>query len=358
MKADRIIPRAQGIFEYLLGQLDKWVPMEMLVADMNRRLGDNVGGQTYRAAALYLKSFMCPRGYDVHVSTKHGFRLEEINRTRYAQRTLEHPKLKLGLGYVLWDWLLNIDANEEERLEHSASHQEQVLTKLGSLRSKTILTIIADTGSTVGAVVRAPLNVNSIPIVPRIFDDASEGGNHRETQSRFITPHIITNGLSIATMVSESRHANAITLSIIGGRFQPEFSSICGRMADQCLEAWGGGGTWKCDLAMLGTTGCWTHPDGVLGFSSDGDEEARIKARLLEMAFFRVVVMDSSKLTASPSGNIFASLSAAALDLVVIDDGNTTDTRENVVQFSTAAERAGVTVLTLKTKPARNNSAG
>lgn len=308
--------------------------------------------QAYRAAAFYLKNSMSPRGYDIHVSAKYGFKLEQIELTRYMQRTVEHPELKTGLGHVLWDWLLNFRGDDDTEFEHKPPHhQETVHVKLGGLRGTCSLSIIADAGSTVSAAIRALLDLGKVPIRPRTPPPKEGEPDERDRHCRLITPHIITNALSIATMVSESRHATSIGLTLIGGRFQPDLSSISGDMTDQCLRSWGGSGTWKSHLAIIGTTGCWAQPTGSVGFACEDLDEARLKATLLDMAFFRVIIMHSSKLTDPPAGNIFAPLSSAAVDLLVIDDGNSTGARQAVSELSLKADKAGVAVLTLKTQP-------
>ena len=316
---------------------------------LNKKYSESVDDVSYRKAAYYLKNFMCPRGFDVVVSSKEGLMLKEVELTRYMQRTAEYPDLKAGIGYILWDWLLNIRPEDEREFEHEAWHcGETVKNKLAVLREKSTLSLIADAGSTTHVTIRALLDNGPIPLMPRIQRPRNGEPDERETQCRFITPQIITNSLSIATMVAEYKYTGAIRLHLIGGKFSPPLSSISGSMTDQCLLAWGASGTWKCDLAIVGTKGCWPLPVGMLGFASEDADEAYLKATLLKMAFFKVIVMDSSKLKGNPAGNVFAPVSSAEIDLVVIDDGHLTNATKEVLEFSEKSSRAGVGMLVLK----------
>lgn len=354
MNGEKLITkRAYRILEYLkAGHIDEFVPPDTLVKDLNKLGGDAVDYQSYRKAALLLKCSLLPHGYDIHVSTKHGFKLEQVKLTRFMQRSSERLEVKIGLGYILWNWMLNVRPEEEVEFQCKATHQSLVLGKLASLRQRVMLSIIADAGSSVTNAIRALLDVDSVPIRPRLREPEENEPDERDQQCRFITPHIITNALSIATMVANSKHADSIGLTLVGGGFHPDLSSICGSMTNQCLDSWGGSGTWKSDIAVIGTTGCWSHPTGTVGFACDDLEEAKLKGRWLDMAFFRVVIMDSSKMDAPPSGNIFAPLSSTAIDLLVIDDGKSTGAQDKVSNLRRKADKAGVSVLTLKTEGA------
>jgi len=349
---DKIITkRAYRILDYLkAGHIDEFVAPETLVRDLNKLGGDAVDYQSYRKAAFLLKCSLCPHGYDIHVSTKHGFKLEQVKQTRYMQRSGEHLEVKLGLGYILWSWLLNIRPEEELEFQYKATHQSRMVAKMAGLRQRIVLSIIADAGSSVTNAIRALLDIETVPIRPKLSGPRGDEEDEREQQCRFVTPHIITNALSIAAMVANSKHADAIGLTLVGGGFHPDLSSICGSMTNQCLDSWGGSGTWKSDIAIIGTTGCWAHPLGTVGFACDDLEEAKLKARWLEMAYFRVVIMDSSKMDAPPSGNIFAPLSSTAIDLLVIDDGKSSGAEEKVANMRREADKGGVAVLTLKTE--------
>jgi len=338
--SEKIINRASSIADYLRCFIDKVIPLSELKNALNKKLQDSVAEESYRQAAYYLKTHMSPRGFEVHV-TKQGVMLERIKLPSFLKRTEEFPELKYGLGCVLWKWLLNVGT--DPAFTCKASHQETVATKVARLRDKPVITMIADAGSSTTAAIRALLDVESIPIRPA-------SNNEQEGHCRFITPVIITNALSIASLVSESKHADTIALRLIGGTFHPDLSSICGSMTHQCLQSWGGGGSWKSDLALIGTTGCWPHPSGTLGFACDDFEEARLKGALLDMAFFRIIIMHSSKLTAAKAGNLFAPLSPSLIDLVVVDDGNWTGNTAQVAELRCQAANAGVAVVTLQTE--------
>lgn len=357
MNRDKLIKRAGNILQYLQGRLNERVPIETLVKELNKNCDDSVSRDAYRAAAYYLKNFMCPRGFDISVY-KDGLELQQVELTSYMQRTSEQPELKTGLGYVLWNWLLNIRPRDQVDFEHESRHyHEQVLSKLAALRDRAMISVIADAGSTVHAVVHALLDVGPIPITPRIAPPRKGEPDERDKQCRFITPHIVTNSLSIATMIAESKYADSIPMTLIGGRFDPHRSSIAGPMTDQCVLSWGGSGSWMCDLAIIGTTGSWPQANGTIGFACEDSDEAQLKATLLKMAFFRIVVIDSSKIKRPPSGRIFAPMSATAIDLLVMDDGHSTGAKEEVDALSAKANKAGVSLLVLKTASIKSGRA-
>lgn len=375
------IKRARAIADYLLGKINEEVSLNELSKLLNAKLVASVapaGEEAYRKAALLLKnSNMCPRGFELHFSRKNGTVILEPSRTpSFLDREEEHPELKAGLGFALWHRLLHIRRlssserksnqaptrnTQEQEYTYSAIAPGRVATKIARLRDQPVLSVLVDAGSTTTAAVRALLDVDSIPIRPennhhpndkQKKEEERQQGDHAG-QCRFITPVITTNALSIATMISESKHADTIGLRLIGGNFHSDLSSICGSMTDQCLCAWGGGGSWKSDLAIIGTTGCWGHPSGALGFACDNFEESRLKATLLEMAFFRVIIMDSSKLKASVRGNLFAPLSSTFIDLVVTDDGRTTGAEQEVSDLHNQAAQEGVATVILTTESSK-----
>jgi hypothetical protein len=66
---------------------------------------------------------------------------------------------------------------------------------------------------------------------------------------------------------------------------------------------------------------------------------------MLESAWLRVVILDSSKLaTETTSSKPFAKLSNNLIDLVVIDDGKTTRQAENLEKFKEVAKGEGVSL--------------
>ena len=161
-----------------------------------------------------------------------------------------------------------------------------------------------------------------------------------------VRPRIITNSISIANVVAKSDHKNDLQVRIIGGDLRIDRRSICGSLSDMCLEAW----NQRADLALIGTTGYRNDlVSGVPGFGCDDIAEARLKGAMLEMAWLRVLIFDSSKLNTPEVSNIFSPLSDQMLDLVVTDDGAKNGAADMVHQLCIDAKEASVNALILDT---------
>ena len=296
-------------------------------------LKEEVGTSTLRDA-LNLACALAPRGYNIKVSTaKKNATYRKSDETSEDRSKGEHAPVKKAISELLWRKLLDLS----HLPEHACSFYESptIRNKIGALRRKGLLSILADAGTTTYQSVDALLDVDFLPLQPAKIARGS---------ARFIRPTITTNSLRIANLVAGHRHAKEIELRLVGGTLRQERGSFCGPLAEMAFSRM----TSNCDIVIVGTTGYRSAYDGTPSFGADNVFESRIKTAVLDVsAVLKVVVFHSEKLKYPEVESVFTALSQ--VDLVVCDDGAKTGAREEVLEFLDVCRNAQVATLVLKT---------
>lgn len=245
---------------------------------------------------------------------------------RQKKAVLEKRKISARLLYWLFDQK-KIDCRDKENLDDEANYgriaektffqnnwqhnkkiQDNLTRKRAILRNRTVLSMLVDAGTTNQQLMENFLADTKFPL--KVSTDAG---------IRKINPSIITNSISVAHMISERRDRRSLTLTILGGVERPDRRSITGDLALSWARSIRAHGT--IDLSIIGTTGIRQSSDGLMGVYMDHDVECELKGEFLQMAEFRIVICDSSKLLMGSYIHIFAAVTRANVDLIVMDDG-------------------------------------
>lgn len=176
------------------------------------------------------------------------------------------------------------------------------------LKNRTLMSLLIDAGTSNIRVAKEFLASKNLPLIVKTAHGV-----------RKVTPSIITNSLSIASSISEHEDRRNLWLTLIGGRENPVRRSLIGEMA----LSWAKGirSRGKIDLSIIGATGITSNESGLMSVYMDDEVECELKAEFLQMANFRVVVCDSSKILMGSCINEFAALTQANIDLVITDGG-------------------------------------
>lgn len=295
-----------------------------------------------------------------------GATLWQLDTTEDDEGSGSRPEVKKRLGIALWEFLLDIDLNADARsITAKYTPTRRLIEKMQALNGRTNVSILVDAGSTTRLAMRELLAVEHVPILrgkraqprsERIATDGEEAESQQQeevedgsdglpTRASLLRPSIITNSLDIAREVARSPHFRDIQVRILGGDLRVERASICGPLAEMCIRAW----NMHADVAVIGSTGSRRDYSGIRSFGCDDVSEARAKTAMLQMAWLRVLIMDSLKLNQPDVKNIFAPLSEQDVDLVVTDDGSGNDLKvslkSEVDRFCREAQAAGVATL-------------
>ncbi len=256
--------------------------------------------------------------------------------TLVERRAKANPDLKRYLGEVIWHFLLGLGEGGMDKGVYSLktrnkTNKTRLDRRIEGLRSKSVMYLNIDAGSTNEAVIEAL--IGAVPEIPFPVE------NHR------VTPFILTNSLTICDILKRSEYKHSLDehVALIGGYIRMNFGSIVGESTHRCLDAWDLTG----DLSIIGTTGIRRDHSGCLSFGSDSMNEASLKARLLSEGgrLLSIVVMDSSKAANPHVSSVFASLAGKVPDLLVVDDGKATESEEKVDELVNAALAENVSVL-------------
>ena len=260
--------------------------------------------------------------------------------TTARQREEDHPETKKRLGAALWHCLLGLNLGEwDGKWKCSEAYmQPELRRRIEALRSKSNLAVLVDTGSTTEAAVDALLTMDSAAFLVSSPDPRKPGVTH----SRLLRLQLTTNSIAIAATVSETNRPlrSNLPVRLIGGDWRVESESICGPLADLCLQSW----NFRSDVAVIGTTGT-TMRDGQWWLLSEDILESRIKASFLDLSALRVVLLGYEKIDIEPH-QFFAAVTSAHVDLIVVDGGRKLSSPPKKLRsFAQAANRRGVSVL-------------
>jgi DeoR/GlpR family transcriptional regulator of sugar metabolism len=337
MKSD-VKKRMDLLKAVLLGRMGSDIKIEVLHQEINDTLHQDISRSAVIDSLRKLKIGGL-RGHRLTIGRDYA-RIERSAMTVLEERTAQRVQTKRRLGIVLWQALFGVDLEGQrqgiEKVEVSLVRHSTYVLKLEALRRKMSVNIMIDAGSSTSIAVEELLGVDSVPIHVKT-DDGSP---------KLFHPRFITNSLAIAKVVTESRHYNSIEVRLIGGDLRVDRGSICGTLTEICLAGW----NMRADLSIVGATGFRVDYKGAPCFGCDDVSEARLKGAMLELGWFRVILLDSSKLKAPEVSSVFAPLSSDLIDLVVIDDGSEINAQEQVQDFLRQASAAGVHTLLLKTE--------
>ncbi len=148
---------------------------------------------------------------------------------------------------------------------------------------------------------------------------------------------IVTNGLAIARLFSDSDRNKQFELLPLGGTWDYDTDAMTGLLAERCWEVFG----LRPDIAVIGTTAI----DTGRGACCDTPEEAQIKMRMLSSARIKCISADSSKLL-SPSGgvSVFASFTSEAIDCI-ITDWKINSEEKAALRFRELARSMGISII-------------
>jgi DeoR/GlpR family transcriptional regulator of sugar metabolism len=306
-------------------------------------LGKKVTWSAIKATLQQMRRMQQPAGTKLIVGDKEAY-LSRVSETVIEQRERQRPTTKSRLGQLLWKVLFEVDAGPQPlgRGEYQAGPWSGPLKdKIARLRSKSPVVLI-DAGSTTKAVVAQLLEMERIPF------EVNLGGRGPEQEYKLVAPRIVTNSPPIAELISNSdKHRREIKVSLVGGDYRPDHKAVCGSVTQLFLEH---SLNLLGDLAVIGATGYREGTAGVgASFCCDDFDERNLKASFLQMAWFRVLVLDSTKLRYPELHSPFAPLSPSTIDLVLIDDGVEVGLAKQVSLFLGEAKRAGVATAILKT---------
>lgn len=300
------------------------------------------------------------------------------DETPIEEQRRAYPDIKKNLGAILWHFLFNLALPPTVQISRHSRLSKNLNRKIPALQRKSTVSIAVDAGSTTEYAISQLLEVPQIPIkvqlkkgaLPVRDDDTEE---ITKDLYRFIVPTITTNSISIANVVIDSPHRRQIQMRLVGGELRLSRKSICGSLSELCMQQW----NTRMDVALIGTTSFLPstitsvipadqHP-AFPAFACDDVSEAWLKASFLERSWLRILILDSGKLLKHEGTSVFAPLSNAAIDLVVIDDGSQVDAergiseesedsvRRAVQEFLHLAAIADVPVIVLKTPPFDNS---
>ena len=327
--------------KYLTDKLEQSRGAKLLFTDLKEQLAEDldqtIGVDTISRNLQQIKAEGI-RGHNLTVGRDY-VTCKRRNPTTLETRAPKRAETKHRLGVALWQFLFDIDLGQG--IELSKPPLIKAPSKLGrkvaTLRKRMTPSVLIDAGSTTAAAARALLHAGQMPI--EINPDAPEGPS-------YVRPSFVTNSITIASVITDSNYSAEIQVRMIGGDLRIDRGSICGALADMCLNAWGARG----DLAVIGTTGYRLDFDGTPAFCCDTISEAKLKSALLEAAWLRGIILDSTKLENPEVAKAFAPLSSQLVDLVVTDDGREIGAEKTVTKFCKDADAAGVSVLLLKTE--------
>ena len=348
----------RAVFEKRLHKpIDFKLFIDQLKTDTEGDRQQTIGNRAVRDTFERWKTELEGEGFDIeHLGVDHLI-INDAQSSSADDRKQQNKDIKAQLGAALWEWLLGIDLSEFKPFKNGAtlkgSAAEKVAAKMRALRRKSEVSISIDAGTTTQAVVEALLSSESFPLQIPSSHQPSDNPLDRvgfEEGITFMSPRIFTNSITIAQTVSRKalshRSLRDIDVSIIGGKIRFARGSIVGTYARTALESW----KTTTDVSVIGTTGFINDYVGRPSFACDDLAEAQMKSHLLSNAWFKTVILDSSKLEGRKVSSVFVPVSAAALDLIIIDDGSRTEQTERVNGLALKAEQFGVACLIVKTK--------
>jgi len=285
-----------------------------------------------------------------------GFlQLKYKSESVFKGRLEKDPDIKWALARAAWYYLAGLGdplMKEEAELKpgNVPAGSTGILDKLRALDEKADMRLILDTGTTVGAFGSYMLKAGGFPLVTQVGWERV-GDRSTTSHTRFLLPRIVTNSQPFAQEVYESSPRRLFEFVQLGGMLRPKHGSYCGPETMAALKACETSGI---DVAVVGTTGYQLYgPKGTKGFACDNYFESVWKAGCLKTAWVRCLMLSSTKLTQCNARNLFVPLSIHELDLVILDDGKTTDRAEDVERFCERAYDAGVSVLRVTKIPQR-----
>lgn len=344
---DQLSPELR--FWFVMSQLEREIKAQSHIANRSERHGkmslkalalkiDTINKN--KPGTLKLETFkdglkderergLVPPEYDLHLS-KDGRQdvavLTYRDLTLLGERQGYHQRGKIAVAKALCQILANGIDNVE--FVGSASVRDRLAGKVEAIRSKSNPAMAVDAGS------------STFTFIQHFMDDPAAAAD------RLVRPRIITNSTPIAEMVRLHHRRRDVSVVLVGGEMRVDHGSICGTLADMCLQKWDS----HVDLAVVGTTAYNPFYHGRPAFGCDNVSEARLKTAMLESAMLRVILLDSSKVVAAPDKprtiphQHFCVLNQNSLDLVIVG-GNSQKTPDNLTDFVAECTRSGVACL-------------
>jgi DeoR/GlpR family transcriptional regulator of sugar metabolism len=304
------------------------------------------------------------------------------DETLFDQNMQRNVSQKRAIAAALWHWLFDFPLAAKlspqecwtgfNTIKQNDRIKERMERKRSILRSRINPAIVIDAGSTnTVAITRFLATATSIPFLIKEHkkdfrevekrEEAAtstrsriENNSHVDTKEdiwyyRLIAPLFLTNSIVIADKIARSEFRQSIILRVIGGTDRPERRSICGELSLLWLRACDQDGKMvSVDLAIIGATGVDNKRFEIPVLGCDAAEEASLKARLLAMSQFRIVLFDSDKLVKGGSSSMFAAISEGDVDLIVSDVGTDRPTERAVDTLARACNENGVGLLLAK----------
>jgi DeoR/GlpR family transcriptional regulator of sugar metabolism len=193
-------------------------------------------------------------------------------------------------------------------------------TKLMAFWQQPHRTLVIDAGSS-NKIICSQIEAEPIPAV-----------NRHITMLR-----VVTNGLAIAHLFSQSKRKRQYELLTVGGAWHYDTDATSGLLAELCWKSF----SLRPDIAIIGATAI--DPDR--GACCDTPEEAQIKMSMLSSARIRCISADSSKLLQPTGGaSVFASFSSNELDCIITDwKINSQD--KPALAFLSMARQRGISII-------------
>jgi DeoR/GlpR family transcriptional regulator of sugar metabolism len=323
----------------LKGNVNNDVNLDFLVEAAKSLYKDSIGIDACRGTLTDMRYDRCPLPGGVLTVGRRTVRLE-WEEMLIDQRQQRRPRVKRLLGALVWEVLFGDvmpKRSKYEQLDWTPSLRETI----SILRRRPLVTLAMDAGSTTLAVATELNRLKTMPLRIEVSDD-------EDAEHSLVRCNIISNSVKIIEEIRNGRHRDDIDLTIIGGSIRGQRASVCGMSAQAFLDQCAIGG----DAAIIGTTGYGGINGERRSFYSDNLEEAILKTTLLNRAFLRILVFDSSKLVARAVTRVFSDLSPKSIDLIVTDDGHDFETPANceqeVQEFRKHSQESGVSVAMLK----------
>ncbi len=312
-----------------------------------------------------------------------GVRVSATRGSMFERRILQNQENKRRMAEILWPYLFDgtsfkspNDVEVTEYVPAGVQHARECYNvrrsaielwkrplssvgidrKIRILRRRSSIVIALDAGSSTLAACRALLASKAIPFETFSPENSLDQSARivSEDCARSVLPTILTNSIPLAQEISNSKYPYQINLRLIGGTERPGRRAICDAAALLWLDACQSAGTFAMiDLGIIGSTGYVEGLDDTPLAACDNGDELRLKAKLLDMSKFRIVIFDSAKLSFSEGASYFTRLTSPSVDLVVTDDGKTHGTEAEVERMCDTLTANGVAVLVASGSPKR-----
>lgn len=200
------------------------------------------------------------------------------DRTLLGERQGQNQRVKIAVAKALCQMLG--EGLGKFELVASTSVRDRLAGKIETVRSKSNVSMAVDAGS------------STFTFVQHFMDHPAVAAG------RLVRPRITTNSTPIAEMIRLNHHRRDVSVVLVGGEMRVDHGSICGTLADMCLQKWDA----QVDLAVVGTTAYNPSFHSRPAFGCDNVSEARLKTAMLESAMLRIILLDASKLASRRSG--------------------------------------------------------